>query len=283
MAIHLHRPSPRYTTAAAVGFFLFLVFAACGGYNPESRLVDVGGHRLNIRCAGEGVPAVVLDAGLASDNHDWEPVEKRVSGFTRVCSYDRAGLGDSDTAAGVLTSQTATDDLHSLLAAAGVTGPFVVVGHSYGGLNAQLYANQHPENTAGVVLVDSLRWDNLVRAAEILGERAMAALMQGVQGNPEGVDLVASLEQARAAGDLGNLPLTVITAGRPDLPPFIDRNVRERLAGSWLESQRALALLSSAGKHVIAEESGHCVQCDQPALVSDVIRRMVESARNGPG
>ena len=150
-------------------------------------MVDVGGHRLNIRCAGEGAPAVVLDAGLANDNHAWEPVEKRVSEFTRVCSYDRAGLGKSDAASGVPTSQTASDDLHSLLAGAGVAGPVVVVGHSYGGLIVQLYAAQHPEDVAGVILVDSLHPENLVRAAEILGEQAMAAMMRGVQGNPEGV------------------------------------------------------------------------------------------------
>ncbi len=280
MADHPNQTSPWPKASFAVGLLLFLVSAACGGYNPESRLVDVGGHRLHIRCAGEGVPAVVLDSGLASDNHDWEPVEKRVSGFTRVCSYDRAGLGKSDSANGVPTSQTASDDLHSLLSAAGIAGPVVLVGHSYGGLNVRLYAAQHPESSAGVILVESLQPDNLVRAAEILGEQAMAALMRGLQGNPEGVDVAASFDQVRVAGDLGGLPLTVITAGRPNLPPFIDREISDRLAGSWLESQRELVRLSSAGVHVIAGESGHCVQCDQPELVADVIRRMVEATRD---
>ena len=263
---------------ATVGLFVLLA-AACGGYSPESRLVDVGGRQINIRCSGEGVPVVVLDSGLASDNHDWEPVEKLVSGFTRVCSYDRAGLGKSDPANGVPTSQTASDDLHSWLSAAGIAGPVILVGHSYGGLNVQLYAAQHPENTAGVILVDSLQPDNLTRAAEILGEQAMAALMLGLQGNPEGVDVAASYDQVRAIGDLGDVPLTVITAGSPNLQPFIDREMSERLAGSWLESQRELVRLSSAGVQVIAEESGHCVQCDQPNLVADAIRKIVDRTR----
>ena len=268
-------------TVYGVVLLLLLLAAACGGgYNPESRLVDVGGRRLNIRCAGEGAPAVVLDAGLASDNHDWEPVEKRVSEFPLVCSYDRAGLGKSDASAGVLTSQTAVDDLHSLLAAAEISGPVVLVGHSYGGLNVQLYAAQHPANAVGVVLIDSLQPDNLVRAAEIVGEQAMSLLLLGVQGNPEGVDLAASLKLIGAAGNLGGLPLTVITAGRPNPPPFIDREISDRLARSWLESQRDLVRLSSAGVQVIAEESGHCIQCDQPELVADVIRRMVEALRD---
>lgn len=279
MGDHSNRPFPSLKTSFVVGVLLLLLAAACGGYSPESRLVDVGGRRLNIRCAGEGAPAVVLDAGLSNDNHDWEPVERRVSGFTRVCSYDRAGLGQSDAATGVPTSQTASDDLHSLLSSAGIDGPVVLVGHSYGGLIAQLYASQHLENTAGVILVDSLHPENLVRAAEILGEPAMAVLMSGVQGNPEGVDLAASLNQVKAAGNLGDIPLTVITAGRPELPPFIDRDLIERLTGSWLESQRELARLSSAGVHVVAEESGHCIQCSQPELVADVIRRVVEAGR----
>ena len=279
MADYPSHPFPRLNHNSLVQLLLLLLAIACGGYSHESRLVDVGGHRLNIRCAGEGIPAVVLDAGLASDNHAWEEVEEQVSEFTRVCSYDRAGLGQSDAATGVPTSRTAVDELHSLLSSAGIAGPVVLVGHSYGGLNVQLYASQHPDNTAGVVLVDSLHPDNLIKAAEILGEQAMSTLMRGLRENPEGVDLMTSFEQVRAAGDLGILPLTVITAGRSELPPFIDRGLRDRLNGSWLESQQDLVRLSSAGDHVIAEKSGHCVQCDQPDLVADVIRRSVTAVR----
>ena len=276
-----NHPSHRSTTTALVTILLLLA-VACGGsgYNPESTLVDVGGHRLNIRCSGEGTPAVILGSGLASNNHDWGPVEERVSEFTQVCSYDRTGLGASDLADGVPTAQSASDDLHALLAAAGLAGPVVVVGHSYGGMVARLYASHHPENTAALVLVDSLQKDNLIQADEILGEQAMALFMQGVRSNPEGVDLEASFAQVKQAGDLGDLPLTVITAGRPDLPPFINAEIRELLADSWLQSQRNLVSLSTAGIHIIAEESSHCVQCQQPNLVADAILREISRARN---
>ena len=278
MAILLISPLRRAKGAFSIGSLILLLATSCsGGYNPESRLVDVGGHRLNIRCSGEGSPAVVLVSGLASDNHDWVAVEKLVSESNLVCSYDRAGLGESDSIEGVPTAQSATDRLHALLSAAGVPGPLVLVGHSYGGLIAQLYAVQHPGNIAGIVLVDSLQKDNLVRTAEILGDQAMALFLGATQANPEGVDVVASLDQVESDADLGDLPLTVITAGVPNLPPFIDQSVRDRLAESWLQSQRELVRLSTAGAHIIAEESGHCVQCDQPALVADVIRDMVEN------
>ncbi len=271
------------STKWAVSFVaavLLLVISCSSGSAPVSRLVDVGGHRLNIRCSGQGTPSVVVGSGLASGNHDWGPVEERVSEYTQVCSYDRVGLGESGSAAGVPTAQTASDELHSLLAGAGITGPVVMVGHSYGGLVAQLYAAQHPDNTAGLVLVDSLQKDNLVRSDEILGEQAMALFMQGMQNNPEGVDLAASFDQAAMINDLGDLPLTVITAGRPDLPPFINAAVSEQLADSWLQSQQDLVRLSSAGSHIVAEESGHCIQCEQPKLVADAVLREVSRARD---
>ena len=263
-----------------IGFLLLAVACGDSNFNPESTWVDAGGHKLNIRCSGEGSPAVILGSGLASDNHDWGPVEERVSEFTQICSYDRAGLGESESVEGVPTAQVASDRLHSLLSAAGINGPVVMVGHSYSGLVALLYATQHPENTAALVLVDSLQKDNLISAAEILGEQAMAVLMNAMQSNPEGVDMAASIDQVKDVTSLGDLPLTVITAGMPNLPPFIDRDIRKLLADSWLESQRALAGLSSAGIHIVAEESGHCVQCDQPKLVADSILRNVARARN---
>ncbi|MDA1271067.1 MAG: alpha/beta hydrolase [Chloroflexi bacterium] len=280
MTSDLKRRRPRLKPLYLSGFLVLLAVTCGGGFNPASRLVDVGGYRLHIRCSGEGVPAVVLLAGLATDNHDWLAVEERVSGYTQVCSHDRAGLGESDPAPGVPTSQTAADDLYSLLQAADITGPVVMVGHSYGGLVAQSYAAKHPESTAAVLLLDSLQADNLVRAEEILGEQAMALLLRGVESNPEGVDLVASLDRVGAADGLGDLPLTVVTAGRPGLPSFIDAEVRDRLAGSWLDSQRELARLSSAGVQVIAEDSGHCIQCDQPELVAGEIRKLVDLVRD---
>ena len=215
-----------------IGFLLLAV--ACGdrNFNPESTRVDVGGHKLNIRCSGEGSPAVILGSGLASDNHDWGPVEERVSEFTQICSYDRAGLGESESVEGIPTAQVASDRLHSLLSAAGINGPVVMVGHSYSGLVVLLYATQHPGNTAALVLVDSLQKDILISAAEILGEQAMAVFMNAVQSNPDGVDMAASIDQVKDVTSLGDLPLTVITAEMPNLPLFIDRDIRKLLADS---------------------------------------------------
>lgn len=267
----------------ASAIYLFALFAlllavACGGYNPGSRLVDVNGHQLNIRCSGDGTPAVVLISGLATDNHDWVEVEKQVSEFTQICSYDRFGLGESDHRDGTPTSQTATDDLHALISASGISGQVLLVGHSYGGLIAQLYAAKHPDDTFGVVLVDSLHEENLDRAGVILGEPTMTTFMRALTANPEGVDIPASLDQVQGL-DLGDTPVTVLTAGDHDLPDIIDPGVGRQLISAWLYSQRELSKLSTTGVQFIAEGSGHCIQCDRPNVVVDAIREMADGVR----
>lgn len=221
---------------------------------------------------------MVLISGLATDNHDWVEVEKQVSESLLICSYDRVGLGKSDASNGIPTSQTASDSLHLLLKAAGINGPVLLVGHSYGGLIAQLYAAQHPENTFGVVLVDSLHDENLERAAEVLGDQAIAALSLALDANLEGVDVAASLSQVKDL-DLGDTPLTVLTAGNSDLPEFFHRDAVDLLASYWLYSQRELARMSTTGVQFVAEESGHCIQCDRPDVVVDSIREMADEVR----
>ncbi|MQF96045.1 MAG: alpha/beta hydrolase [SAR202 cluster bacterium] len=277
-------PVSRHQSASALWVLLgsvviLMLAAACAEYAPQSSLFDVGGRRLHISCAGVGAPPVLLDSGLASDNHDWPGVQRRVSEFTQVCSYDRAGLGRSDPASTPRTSQDAVDDMHALLANAGVTGPVVLVGHSYGGLNAQLYSARHPENVAGVVLLDSLHPDTLRRARELLGEQEMGLLMSALRANLEGVDLVESMDQVQAAGSLGILPLTVIAAGNSQQSAFIDQGLAERLTASWADLQVELADLSLIGTHLTAEKSGHCIQCDQPKLVADAIKDLVKGVR----
>lgn len=274
----LNRRVFRASTIYLFALFALLLAVACGGYNPGSRLVDVNGHQLNIRCSGDGTPAVVLISGLATDNHDWVEVEKQVSEFTQICSYDRFGLGESDHRDGTPTSQTATDDLHALISASGISGQVLLVGHSYGGLIAQLYAAKHPDDTFEVVLVDSLHEENLDRAGVILGEPTMTTFMRALTANPEGVDIPASLDQVQGL-DLGDTPVTVLTAGDHDLPDIIDPGVGRQLISAWLYSQRELSKLSTTGVQFIAEGSGHCIQCDRPNVVVDAIREMADGVR----
>lgn len=124
-------------------------------YPAPGQLVDVGGYRLHLHCVGHGRPTVVLDAGVNDFSVQWLPVQESVGKDMRACAYDRAGLGWSEASPHPRTSEHIVRELHTMLEKAGITGPLILVGHSFGGLNMRLYAYRHPREVVGVVLVDS--------------------------------------------------------------------------------------------------------------------------------
>jgi pimeloyl-ACP methyl ester carboxylesterase len=124
-------------------------------YMRAQRLVEIEpGRRINIYCTGSGFPAVVFDAGLTDATSVWAFVQPAISARTRACSYDRAGVGFSDPATRPGSSGNIVEDMRHLLGQAGVSPPYILVGHSYGGMNVRLFAHLHPEDVQGLVLVD---------------------------------------------------------------------------------------------------------------------------------
>jgi pimeloyl-ACP methyl ester carboxylesterase len=124
-------------------------------YPPPGEMVDVGGYSLHINCVSQASPTVVLDAGLGGMSADWVWVQREVSDTTRVCAYDRAGMGWSEMGPEPRDAKQISSELHALLTKAGIEGPYVLVGHSFGGLYMQTYAARYPDEVAGVVLVES--------------------------------------------------------------------------------------------------------------------------------
>jgi pimeloyl-ACP methyl ester carboxylesterase len=124
-------------------------------YPPPGEMVDVGGYSLHINCVGQGSPTVVLDGGSGEMSAQWVRVQREVSGTTRVCAYDRAGMGWSEMGPDPRDAKQITGELHTLLGNAGIEGPYVLVGHSFGGMYMQTYAARYPDEVAGVALVDS--------------------------------------------------------------------------------------------------------------------------------
>ncbi len=148
-------------------------------YLHAQRLVNIGSRNLNIYCTGSGSPAVVLDAGLGDTTEVWYKVQGPISKRTRVCSYDRAGMGFSDGAASTRDAWSVVSDLHALLHAAGVAPPYVLVAHSIAGLYAPLYADRYPNEVAGMVLVDPT--PPYVYRREALVAPAVAQLAKGAE------------------------------------------------------------------------------------------------------
>ena len=124
-------------------------------YPPPGEMVDVEGYSLHINCVGQGGPTVILDAGSGLFSAQWVRVQREVSDTTRVCAYDRAGMGWSEMGPDPRDAKQITRELHTLLGKAGIEGPYVLVGHSFGGMYMQTYAARYPDEAAGVALVDS--------------------------------------------------------------------------------------------------------------------------------
>ncbi|MEO8393630.1 MAG: alpha/beta hydrolase, partial [Chloroflexota bacterium] len=125
-------------------------------YSPLGQMVDVGGYRLHINCTGTGSPTVVIEAGLGGWSLTWNSVQEEVAKTTRVCTYDRAGMGYSEASPLPRTAEQFAYELHTLLERANVAGPYVLVGHSLGGLTVRIFVHEYPTEVAGVVLIESM-------------------------------------------------------------------------------------------------------------------------------
>jgi alpha/beta hydrolase fold/WD40-like Beta Propeller Repeat len=159
---------------------------AASGPAPIGRLVDIGGRRLFLDCQGTAGPTVVLDAGLGVTSDTWAAVQRDTRRFARICRYDRAGLGASDPGPPPRTSAATVGDLHTLLHAADVPAPYVLVGASLGDLNAQLFASRYPQEVAGLVLVDALHPDLDRRIEQLLSPAQVRQRRADLARNPEG-------------------------------------------------------------------------------------------------
>lgn len=260
------RISMKVCTGTGICFAMLLLGS---GAFAEARLVSIGDRELSISCSGVRTKAtVVLAAGAGRTAADWNKVEPEIAKFTRVCSYDRAGLGASAKAAKPQSEDEVLLDLHKLLAAAGEKGPFLLVGHSLGGLYVRHYATKFPAEVAGLVLVDSAHEEQVWRFREIAPSMGAPADDGFLTKPGELLDWKTTL------------PMIVLTHGEltlRDLPSGITELQLQQLEKTWQELQLDLAKRSPTGELRRAMWSHHFIQTSQPNVVIEAVRDIWQS------
>ena len=303
-------------------------------YPAPGKLVDIGGYKLHAICKGEGSPTVILDAGMGCDALTWVAVQEGVSKFTHVCSYDRAGYGWSDESPKVRTSAHIVKELHVLLQAMNQKPPYILVGHSFGGTNMQLYAKTYPDEVYGLVLVDSC-YEKQEERQEVVNKKfpkqlgVMQRIITFVLNNRfsryfgvhriidsfaadqlpptfkdiagvecaktatnkyfivvlhETQNLEESFKQvAKSSQDLGSKPVLVISRGKNGSTNTAMSERDKAKKEVWEACQLDLVALSKNSKHIIAEKSGHMIPFEQPEIIVDAIKEMVEMYKKDAG
>jgi pimeloyl-ACP methyl ester carboxylesterase len=242
---------------------------------PAPQLIEVQGRKLSIQCLGDGSPVVILESGLGVYSGTWYKVVPEIAKFTRVCIYDRYGLGLSEPPLTPRTSDHMVAELHELLTKAQVSPPYILVGQSFGGLNIHLFASTYPQEVVGLVFVDAIHPDFDNRLEPLLSPAQAQQRREDLELNQEGIkfkDILASEDQVRAAGPVPDVPIIVIRHGIPfeggaDWPT-------EKVEALWEELQNDLATLSSQGKVILAENSHHRIEEDRPDVVIAAIQEI---------
>ena len=304
LVVHGERSSKRAPTVQPASHNTMPVSAS----DNFARLIDIGsGRKMFLECRGSGSPTVILESGYRNDADIWsaqlEPgmstVFPKVARFTRVCAYDRPGtfldadhLGRSTPVPMPRTARDLISDLHALLQSAYIPGPYVFAAHSFGGIFARLYASTYPNEVVGMVLVDAL--SEKVRTGLTPEQWKFYVNFGFTKPTPglekykdiETLDVNASLDQMEKVASsqpLPRMPLFVLTQGQAfDLSPWqpLPADFPGALNKAWLTAQDALATLAPNAKHKIATKSAHYIQVQQPELVTEAIKQVVETVRN---
>ncbi len=284
-------------------------------WKAPGRLVDVGsGRRLHLYCTGVGSPTVVLEAGLGDfSEQSWYKVQPGIASFTRVCSYDRAGLGWSAPVSAPPVADEIVRDLHTLLQVADEHPPYLLVGHSQGGAIVRHYAAHYRDQVAGLLLLEGSHEDQkqiepipewvgwMVHVLPVVNALGIDRVVGGLGAH----DSIASIALARMttpaaiqntvevfnsldtfldqvrrdARPFGDLPLVVISAEIRDPDPGQSEAESQRTQARWYDMQKDLATRATHGRWLIAERSRHHIQWDRPDLVLQTVRELVDAQR----
>lgn len=283
-----------------LGTFVFLALAGTAQWMSAQTLdgkFDIGGRHIQLACQGSGYPTVVIDAGLGTapvEDSAWQKIASKTAAVTRVCLYDRAGLGGSDpNPKPIISSLDSATDMARALKVAGLNGPFLVVGHSLGGLNAQVFASLYPSEVAGLALVSSTHPDQFNIWLSLLppladgeskaitdGRTFMKTIQSDPLKNEERLDVRKSEEQARQLHSLGSKPVIVLThSPKFRMVPGLAEPLAIKLENATQQMQKQFLQLSTNSKQHIAATAGHELPHEDPDFVIAGILEGVRDVR----
>jgi len=282
------------TRLVALVFALALLGSACGGDDGDTAssdttapavsvttiapdvdfdgVVPVAGHDVHLVCRGAGSPTVLLELGAGQTASAWNGTLPALAEERRACLYERAGTGESEPGAEPRTAQVIADELHELIGTAGLAPPIVLVSHSLGGLDAQAFAQQYPDEVAGLVFIEprtaeyQLGYrDNLTADELAVDQRDLEGAIDDAPFGPELAVIDDSAEAVVAAGDLPDVPVVVLSAG----VAFPDQSEADR--AFWLQTHENLAAQVGDGRQVVVEGADHEIwRTDQEAVLTAV-------------
>ncbi len=267
----------RFVRTLTIAVALSLAAVGAASQTLADRRIAVDGTTIRFRCGGErrpGAPLVVLEAGAFNTVDTWRDVQAPIAAFARTCAHDRPGRGESGAAPAGLDGSGYITLLADALRAAGEAPPYVLVGHSLGGLIAQLFVARRPNDVAAVVLVDSSHPDQVSRLADLPRPAAAAGPAAVTAPRPEAVSLGAYAAALQHVPPRMGVPLAVLSRSR--WTNGVDGSAELAWLARWQEMQRDLAGHSGIARHEIVAGSGHYVQNDAPAAVIDAVRRLVQ-------
>ncbi len=276
-------------------------------------LVNIGTHRLHINCVGKGSPTVIIDSGIGGFSLEWLTIQNNLADNLKVCSYDRAGYGWSDPGPRPRTTDRITYELHSLLVESKIPGPYVLIGHSFGGYNIRYFASKYPSLVAGLILVDSShpeqfntdefkRTENKQKDSTYKNSYKVRIIHPIISDSyPSENKRIAfrlmSTMKSRSTilNEMDNMEISAKQVSRQtNHPPYIfpvtilTRGKRvwaydepgERREQQWLRLQNDLEHISVQSRHYLADKSGHIIHLDQPDFVSNNIISLVIKIRS---
>jgi pimeloyl-ACP methyl ester carboxylesterase len=237
-------------------------------------LVRIDHGRMHLRCVGAGPTTVLLIAGWGDPGDKWGAIEPAVAERTRVCSYARFGTGTSDAPSTTQTFATQAADLHALLDTAGESGPYVLLGHSFGGAEAVTFASTYEDEVTGLILLDATPTTWPATVCSVPAYEAGCTVMRDPSLDSERLDVFPAFEQVATITSLGDLPMTIMTAAHRD-PSGLTADEVTRLDAEWAAGMQDWAGMSPASTVVVVEDTGHHIELDQPQLVIEELLELL--------